>query len=50
MGIAWGLVYLYFEVIFRIIYRDIKVSNVFLDCNFEVKIVDFGFVKLFLEE
>lgn len=50
IGIVWGFVYLYDEINFCIIYRDIKVSNIFFDGYFEVKIFDFGFVKFCLDE
>lgn len=42
-GVVYGLVFMYGFEIF-IVYRDIKVSNVLLDNEFEVYIVDFGLV------
>lgn len=49
LGVVYGLYYFYVLVDFKIIYRDIKVSNILLDKNLELKIVDFGFVLLFFE-
>lgn len=45
LGVVEGLVYFY-NWDFCIIYCDVKVSNIFLDKNFEVKVLDFGLVRL----
>lgn len=46
VGSVWGLSYLYYDCIFYIIYRDIKISNILFDEDMEVCVLDFGFVKL----
>lgn len=46
-GVVYGLVYFYYDYDFLIVYWDIKVSNVFLDDDLEVYILDFGIVKVF---
>lgn len=46
IGVVRGLVFLYYNCILYIIYRDMKLSNVFLDDNLEVRVFDFGMVRL----
>ncbi|XP_038875621.1 cold-responsive protein kinase 1 [Benincasa hispida] len=46
IGIARGLAFLHEDVQPHIIHRDIKASNILLDCNLSPKISDFGLAKL----
>ena len=50
MGIARGLAYLHEESRLRIVHRDVKSSNILLDCNLIPKISDFGLAKLYDEK
>ncbi|XP_020244471.1 PTI1-like tyrosine-protein kinase At3g15890 [Asparagus officinalis] len=46
IGSAEGIAYLHHHATPHIIHRDIKVSNVLLDSQFQARVADFGFAKL----
>lgn len=46
LGIAQGLAYLHHDLVFPIIHRDIKSTNILLDVDYQPKVADFGIAKV----
>ncbi|XP_073282187.1 uncharacterized protein [Primulina huaijiensis] len=46
LGIAQGLAYLHHDLLFPIIHRDIKSTNILLDVDYQPKVADFGIAKV----
>ncbi|KAI3781765.1 hypothetical protein L2E82_11789 [Cichorium intybus] len=46
LGAARGLSYMHHDCCPAVIHRDVKSSNILLDCDFNAKIADFGLAKI----
>ncbi|MED6130850.1 Receptor protein-tyrosine kinase cepr1 [Stylosanthes scabra] len=46
LGIAQGLAYLHHDLVFPVIHRDIKSTNILLDVDNHPKVADFGIAKV----
>nr|XP_048321109.1 receptor-like protein kinase 5 [Ziziphus jujuba var. spinosa] len=50
IGAAQGLCYMHHDCVPPIVHRDIKLSNILLDSDFNAKIADFGLAKLLIRQ
>ncbi|KAL9232207.1 hypothetical protein vseg_007343 [Gypsophila vaccaria] len=50
IGVARGLTFMHDESTIKIVHRDIKATNILLDCDLNAKISDFGLARLDEEE